>query len=235
MAFGLILIAITMATAGLKGLAIPAALCAAFALVEVGARTSVALRRSIALVFPLALFMLIVWVGVVGRSPAEIAAGVDGSRTAASLHVAIVCARLFLIVFTIQMITAHFALTTPLAFVGALRIPLTFKRLLVLTLSLVETFRHAIDRAHTALIACGLLTRRRSIRNLTNGWVLMQTVWLTTITIVVGRLRDKWPIENTLGQLDHALAQDGRRALSGGDVAWLIAAAGGTILALGAH
>src|SRR5580704_8643878 len=220
-AFGLILIGATMATTGLPSLAIVAVLSMTFAAIEVGAQTGIALRRSIVLVFPLALFMLIVWVGVVGRSPAEIAAGVTGSRSAASLHVALICARLFLIVFTIQLIAARFAQTTPLRFIGALRIPLAFKRLLVFTLSLVETFRHAIDRAHAALVACGLLTRQASTRNLFNSWVLVQTVWLTAITIVVGRLRDKWPIENTLAQLDRALDDGERRSFSRRDLVWL--------------
>jgi hypothetical protein len=232
-AFGLILIGATMATTGLPSLAIVAALSMTFAAVEVGAQTGIALRRSIVLVFPLALFMLIVWVGVVGRSPAEIAAGVTGSRSAASLHVALICARLFLIVFTIQLIAARFAQTTPLRFIGALQIPLAFKRLLVLTLSLVETFRHAIDRAHTALVACGLLTRRASMRNLFNSWVLVQTVWLTAITIVVGRLRDKWPIENTLAQLDRALDDGEQRSLSRRDLVWLPIALATVILAIG--
>jgi hypothetical protein len=234
-AFGVVLIGATMASSGLFGLAIVALISSSFAIVEVGARALIALQRSIVLVFPLALFMLIVWVGVVGRSPAEIAAGVDGTRAAAFLHVALICARLFLIVFAIQLITARFAQTTPLHFIAALRAPLTLKRLLVFTLSLVETFRHAIDRAHTALVACGLFTPRASMRNLINSWVLVQTVWLTAITIVVGRLRDKWPIENTLAQLDRALGNGEQLSLSGRDLVWLPIALGAVILAVGAR
>jgi hypothetical protein len=229
-AFALILISATMATAG-TGLAILAVLGIAFATLEVGAGTVTAIKRSIVLVLPLAIFLLAVWVVIVGRSPADIASDAVGSRTAASVYVARICTRLFLIVFTIQSIVAYFARTTPLRFIGALHAPMTIKRLLVFTLSLVETFRHAIDRAHTALIACGLLSRRRSIRNFVNSWVLVQTVWLTAITIVVGRLRDKWPIENTLGLLDHAL-RPGARSLSHKDLLWLPIAVGATILAV---
>jgi hypothetical protein len=234
-AFGLILIVAATASAGVAGLALLAALCAAFALLEVGAASATALRRSLALVIPLALFMLIVWVGIVGRSPAEIAAGASGSRTAALFHVALVCARLFLIASVLQLIMARFALTPPLGFIAALRVPLVCKRLLVFTLSLVETFRHAIDRAHTALVACGLLTRRGSLRNLLHAWVLVQTVWLTAITIVVGRLRDKWPIENTLAQLDHTLARDAQRTLSRNDLIWLPLALAAAVFAIGAR
>jgi hypothetical protein len=233
-AFALILIGATMATASFYALAMLAILSLAFAAIEVGWPTATALRRSIVLVLPLALFMAVVWVGVVGRSPAEIAAGVAGTRTAALLHIARICARLFIVVFTIQSVIACFASSTPLEFIRALHAPLTVKRLLVLTLSLIETFRHAIDRAHTALVSAGLLTRQASIRNLLNVWVLVQTVWLTAITIVIRRLRDKWPIENTLHLLDHALARVEQRTFSRHDMAWLPLVIGVTILAIGA-
>ena len=45
--------------------------------------------------------------------------------------------------------------------------PLAVKRLLVLTLSLIETLRHSVDRSHTALVASGVITRGLSLRNLT--------------------------------------------------------------------
>jgi hypothetical protein len=217
--FALILIGATMA-AGQYGLPIVAVLCVAFATLEVREGTVTALKRALVLVLPLATFMLLVWVVIVGRAPADIAAGSVGSRSTALLYVVLICARLFLIVFVIQLIVSCFANSTPLRFIGALRVPMTVKRLLVFTLSLVETFRHAIDRAHTALIACGLISYRRSIRNFVNSWVLVQTVWLTAITIVLGRLRDKWPIEDTLGLLDHAL-QPPARLLSRKDLVWL--------------
>ena len=100
----------------------------------------------------------------------------------------------------------RFAGWTPLGFVRALTLPPTPKKLLVLTLSLIETTLHAVDRARAALIAAGIITRGRSWRNLRNGWVLVQTVWLTVVTIAIGRTRDKWPIEGTLARLDGALA-----------------------------
>ena len=151
------------------------------------------------IVLPLALFMMVVWVGIVGRAPHEIAANAEGSRGAALLHVAIVCLRLFIIAFTVQATFLHFAGWTPLRFVGALALPRVAKKLLVLTLSLMDTILQAVDRARTALIGAGIITRERSWRNLRHGWILVQTVWLTVVTIVIGRTRDKWPIEDTLG------------------------------------
>ena len=171
-----------------------------------GRRALTALMWSAGIVLPLAAFMALVWVGIVGRAPAEIAAGVEGSRAAAAAHVALVCLRLFVIAFAIQATMLRFAGWTPLAFVRALTAPPTLKKLLVLTLSLIETTLHAVDRARAALIAAGIITRGHSWRNLRNGWVLVQTVWLTVITIAIGRMRDKWPIEGTLARLDGALA-----------------------------
>src|SRR5262249_47222604 len=157
------------------GFALLYAVIAAFASVEVGARAFAALVRSALVVLPLALFMLLVWVGFVGRSPAEIAAGADGTRAAAATYVTVVCLRLFLIVLAVQLVILRFDRLTPLQFICALRIPTTAKRLLALTLSLNETLRHAVERARTALIAAGVITRRLSLRNIANGWMLVQT------------------------------------------------------------
>jgi uncharacterized membrane protein YedE/YeeE len=123
---------------------------------------------------------------------------------------------------------------TPLVFVRGLHAPARLKRLLALTLSLVETLRHAIDRAHTALIASGLLTRRFSLRNLRHGWVLVQTVWLTAVTVALGRLRDKWPVENTLVRLDGALRGGGPHLIDGDDRIWLPVIIGAAIVVIGA-
>src|SRR5262249_31806223 len=106
------------------------------------------------------------------------------------------------------------------------------KKTLVLTLSLIETLLHAIDRARTALIAAGLITRRFSAQNLRNGWVLVQTVWLTVLAIAIGRARDKWPTEGTLGRLEHALLASAPR-FAGVDAIWAGAAILCLVLVLG--
>jgi hypothetical protein len=232
--FLLSFIILTLAAPGVRGLSILMVLAAAFAAVELRGATVTALRRAAMIVVPLAAFMALVWVGVVGRSPAEIAAGAAGTREAALIHVGTVCARLFLIVFTLQAVALRFHQMTPLAFVRTLHAPLGLKRLMVLTLSLVETLRHAVDRAHTALIASGTLTRRFSLRNLAHGWVLVQTVWLTAVTVALGRLRDKWPVENTLARLDGALESGSVRLFEHDDRIWLPIVIGAAIVVLGA-
>ena len=179
-----------------------------------------ALTWSTGIVLPLAFFMALVWIGIVGRAPHEIAANLEGSRAAAFAYVAIVCLRLFVIAFTVQAASLHFAGWTPLRFVGALAAPVIVKKLLVLTLSLIDTILQAVDRARTALIAAGIVTRQQSGRNLRHGWVLVQTVWLTVITIALGRTRDKWPVEETLARLDRTLAST-RPRLSATDFGWI--------------
>src|SRR5205085_8390920 len=76
-----------------------------------------ALAWSAGTVLPLALFMTLVWIGIVGRAPHQIAAGLEGSRAAASFYVGIICLRLFIIAFTVQATFLHFAGWTPLRFI----------------------------------------------------------------------------------------------------------------------
>src|SRR2546423_4372208 len=203
--FVLLVIAAALIARDPVSLAVILALTLAFAL---GSKHRIfgALAWSAGIVLPLAAFMGLVWIGIVGRAPAEITANLEGSRSAAAAYVAVICLRLFIIAFTIQAAFLHFAGWTPLRFVGGLTATAIVKKLLVLTLSLIETILQAIDRARTALIAAGIITRKPSWRNLRHGWILSQTVWLTVVTIAIGRTRDKWPVEDTLARLDGALA-----------------------------
>jgi hypothetical protein len=222
--FGLAVIAGAVATRHFAGLAIVLALCAAFAAVELRSRAGTALAWSAAIVAPLALVLVLVWVVVVGRSPDEMAAGLAGTRTAAFAYVLTLCLRLFLIALVIQLLVMRFAHVTPLRFVRDLTAPLVAKKLLVLTLSWIDTMLHAVDRSRTALITSGIIAPRLSLRNLANGWILVQTVWLSVITIALGRLRDKWPAENTVARLDQVLHAEAL-PLARADWLWIGAAA----------
>ena len=230
--FGLVAVAGSVVSGSLPGLAVMLAVALIFAL---GSRRSIvsAATVSAGIVLPLAAFMGLVWIGLIGRAPHEIAAGVEGSRAAATLFVAITCLRLFIIAFAVQAAFLHFSGWTPLRFVRSLAAPLVVKKLLVLTLSLIETIRQAIDRARTALISAGIITRQASWRNLRNGWILVQTVWLTVVTIAIGRTRDKWPVEDTLARLDVTLAAHAPKLFGITDLAWTALAVVGLIVAAG--
>jgi hypothetical protein len=231
-AFTLLAIVATLLARDVLSLVIVLAAVAILALAS-GWRALTAVLWSAAIVAPLAVFMALVWVGIVGRSPAEIAAGAEGSRTAAAAHVLLICLRLFIIAFAVQAALLRFAGWTPLGFVRALAAPPIAKKLIVLTLSLVETTLHAVDRARTALIAGGVITRGRSWRNIANGWLLVQTVWLTVLTTAMGRMRDKWPVEGTLLRLDSALATTPGPRFATADFLWLALGAASLAAAIG--
>jgi hypothetical protein len=230
--FGLLVIGGAVAVRDLAGLAAILAVALIFALGS-GRRIVTAIIWSAAIVAPLAAFMSLVWIGIVGRAPAEIAAGIEGSRAAAAAYVAVISLRLFVVAFVIQAAFLRFADLTPLQFVRRLSAPVLAKKLIVLTLSLIETILHAIDRARTALIAAGIVTRRPSLQNLHNGWLLVQTVWLTVVTIAIGRARDKWPTEDTLALIDGTFADAASRRLTAIDGVWIVLALGGFALAVG--
>src|SRR5689334_948873 len=104
----------------IAGLIILLALCTMFGAVEIKARLFKALAWPTAIVAALVLFMAVVWIGVVGRSPTEIAAGIPDTREAAAWHVVTTCLRLFLIAFVIRLVVLRFAHLTPMEFIDRL-------------------------------------------------------------------------------------------------------------------
>ncbi len=220
-AVGLILVALAISNPGPRGLVVLIMLGLAFAIIEARGALVTALKRAAIVVVPLAAFMCAVWVGIVGEAPYQIASAAAGSRMDALAYVAKLCARLFFIVAVVQLVFLRFGELTPLQLIRALALPPTAKRVLVVTLSLIATLRHAIDRAHIALIAAGTLTRAGSLRNVAHGWRLIQAVWLSAVTIALGRMRDKWPVENTIALLDRGIERPGGRLFAGDDCIWL--------------
>src|SRR3954469_22642771 len=105
--FGVLVIASTLVARDLVALGIILAITLIFAFGS-GRRILGALSWTAAIVLPLTLFMGLVWIGIVGRAPAEIVASVEGSRAAAALYVAVICLRLFIIAFAIQAAFLHF-------------------------------------------------------------------------------------------------------------------------------
>jgi hypothetical protein len=229
--FAIIIAAGATASGHIAELMILLALCVIFGAIEIRARVFKAFAWPAAVVAPLALFMAVVWIGVVGRSPAEIAAGAPGTREAAAWHVATICTRLFVVALVIRLVMLRFAYLTPLQFVERLWLPVVLKKLIILTLSWIDTILHAVDRSRTALITAGVIASRLSFRNVANGWVLVQTVWLSVITIAIGRARDKWPAENTLARLEAAL-QVPAQGLRLHDGAWIVVAAAAIVIAM---
>ena len=61
----------------------------------------------------------------------------------------------------------------------------------------------------------------------------MQTVWLTVVTIAIGRTRDKWPAEDTLALIDGTLADAAPRRLTAIDGVWVVLAVAALAVAVG--
>jgi len=127
---GFILIALSVVEPGPRGAAALVALALAFAVIEVRGASLIALKRAAIVVLPLALFMGIVWVGLVGEAPYQIAADLAGTRTAALIYVAKLSGRLFFIVTVIQLVFLRFADLSPLQLIRALALPAPVKRML---------------------------------------------------------------------------------------------------------
>jgi hypothetical protein len=230
--FAVVIVAAAVLSTGLPSLLLLLLVSLQFGALEVGRRLVDAIAWAAVIMLPLALFMAAVWVGIVGRTPADIAAGTAGSRAAAAVYVATISLRLYVIVFVIHCASLRFRHLTALAFIRELTAPLVIRKLFVLTVSLVDTILHAVDRARTALIAAAVITARPSLRNIANGFVLVQTVWLSVLTIATGRIREKWPIEQTLTRLDEALGKAEVRGLGIRDMVWIASAVAAGALAL---
>src|SRR5437764_7902672 len=104
--FVLVVIAAALIARDPVGLTIVLALTLTFAF---GSKRRIlgALAWSAGIVLPLSVFMGLVWIGIVGRAPAEIAANVEGSRATAAAYVAGICLRLFIVAFAIHAAFLH--------------------------------------------------------------------------------------------------------------------------------
>ena len=65
-----------------------------------------------------------------------------------------------------------------------------------------------------------------------HSWRLVRTVWLSAVTIALGRMRDKWPIENTLNLLERAVEGGNEKIFAGDDKIWLPVSLGAAVVIL---
>lgn len=82
------------------------------------------------------------------------------------------------------------------SFLLRLAIPRTPKVLLLTASSLAQAFADGVRRAHTALVAAGVVTSRRSERNLFHGWLLIRTSWVAALGVATERSDTKWRFED---------------------------------------
>ncbi len=191
------------------------ALGSAFTL-ALGRRGVVVARRALLSVAPLAIFLTLVWVVIVGRAP-EVVFFRSTRPASPWLSVAAITSRLFLLaLLTFGVIEAGSRIRPP--FVFGLALPREARIVLLATTSLVGAMRLGAERAHTALVSANILTGRRSWRNLAHGWLLVRTTWVAAVGIAVERLDTKWKCEDLPNAAAAALPP--ARGLNARDVIW---------------
>lgn len=178
------------------------------------------LKKSLVLMLPLVLFLYLVWVVIVGAAPTNLGEPV---QLTAQSYVYSVSLKLFVFSALIFSLVEKFANGGPFQFVNNLTIPNALKTLLMLTLSLKNSFAQASTRSFSALVIAGVLTPRLSLRNMSHGWRLMRSIWVSTLSISFERLDSKWAIENLPDSCVQNLAKT-RTLLSLGDLVWLLIA-----------
>jgi hypothetical protein len=180
-----------------------------------------AIRYGVLVVAPIALYLSIVWILVVGSRPA---AGVwlhpEASRSATA-YVVNLSSKLFL-----SVVLLHASLVSPLA-AGALRflveikLPKSAKIVIALTLSTASTIRASAERAWLSLTAANLVAPRMAWRNARNCGLLVLTVWLSIVGTVSARLRTKWLVEDIRSRLEESFHPDRERSLTWRDLVWI--------------
>lgn len=178
------------------------------------------LKKSLVLMFPLVLFLYLVWVVIVGAAPTNLGAPV---QLTAQSYVYAVSLKLFVFSALVFSLIEKFANGGAFQFVNNLTIPNALKSLLMLTLSLKNSFAQASTRSYSALVIAGVLTPRLSLRNMSHGWLLIRSIWVSTLSISFERLDSKWAIENLPDACIQNLAKT-RALLSLGDWVWLLIA-----------
>jgi hypothetical protein len=196
-----------------------APLVAVFMSLNVQAMTSV-FKKSLVLVLPLVLFLYLVWVVIVGAAPTNLG---EPIQPTAQSYVYAVSLKLFAFSALVFSLVEKFASGGAFQFFNNLTIPSGLKALLMLTLSLKNSFSQASTRSFSALVIAGILTPRLSLRNMSHGWLLMRSIWVSTLCISFERLDSKWTIENLPDSCVQNLAKT-RTLLSLGDLVWLLVA-----------
>lgn len=178
-------------------------------------------RRAAVSVVPLAIFLTLVWVVIVGRAPDATLLYRPDASVSAWQAVAALTSRLFLLaVFTLGTVRAGAAVRP--GFVLGLAAPRSWKVVLLSAASLAEVMRQGAQRAHTALVVANILTPWMSLRNLRHGWLLFRTTWVAAIGIAMERLDTKWAYENLPDSAP--LDRGARLAVTRRDIAWVGAA-----------
>ena len=197
----------------------PAIFIAAFVVLERRQHALAALRFAVSLVAPLAVYLVLVWVVVVGHPPAGGLLLTRGSASAGE-YVLGVSVRLFLLVLLLRAALHEELDAAPLLFMRDSGLPAGGKAAVVMTLSLTSTMRVSASKAWSSLVAANLATPRLSWRNVRNLPVLLLTVWMFTLGTLAGRMQCKWRAEDMRERLAEVLRRPPGKRFSMRDLVW---------------
>lgn len=172
-------------------------------------------------VAPIAIYLSIVWIFIVGSSPAGAPWLHPQTPRSAPAYVANLTSKLLL--FTVLL---HASVISPLSdgalrFLAEIRLPKALKIAFALTLSIASTIRVSAEKAWVSLITVNLLAPRIAWRNGRHGSLFVRTVWLSIVGTVSARLQTKWSIEDVRSRLDDFFSSAIHRSLTWRDLLWL--------------
>lgn len=169
-------------------------IAAALAIFGPNARLKVA-TRAVAITLPLIGWLALIWIWVAPPKPDVLFIYRPSTTESSSDFVAALAIRFFLLALLTLAAVEHADRIRP-SFALRLAAPRSAKVLILSASSLSYAFSDAVRRAHTALVAAGVITSRRSLANFRNGWLLIRTSWVAALGIITERLDTKWHFEN---------------------------------------
>ena len=203
-----------------------------FALFQGSYSTWRSLLFALKVVAPIAVLLAVIWIWLIGSSPDAMAPGARADGGDAVQYVVRMSSRLFVFALLLHATLASRLQRAPLAFLSELRLPMMAKQTVAMTLSIASTMRAAIDRAWIALVAANLVTPRRSLRNLRNGWLFLVSVWLFVVSAINDRLGSKWKIEDISQLLRVRFEERKDTKISLQDWLWLGLSSAATVLSI---
>ncbi len=173
--------------------------------------------RALLTVLPLAVFLVLVWIGIIGRAPDTTLFYYPRNAASAWHVVAAIVARLFLFALLTFGVVKAGAELRP-SFVAGLTLPKALKVILLASASMTDLMQHGSRRAHTALIVANVITPRMSLRNLRYGWLLVRSTWVAAVGMAAERLDTKWAYEDLPAAAPVACTHPSLRL---GDLLWV--------------
>ena len=164
-------------------------------LVSTGRASLKIIWKTLGVTLPLAGWLVFVWVIVAERAPDSMLLYQSSPGDSPWRSVTAIGLRFLALALVTFGVINHASRIEP-AFTFKLFLPSQVKAVILAAASLVGSFREGLARAHTALVTAGLLTTRRSLLNLKNGWLLLRTTWVAWVGISSERLDTKWEIED---------------------------------------